>query len=301
MRKVVIGTRGSALALKQTDLAAEALKTLDPALEVEVRVIQTHGDINQQPIPLDTIGKGWFTKEIEGALLKGEIDLAVHSLKDMAEEMPQGLIIGAYLSREDARDALVTKHGEPLELLKPGAIVGTDSARRQVQMLGLRPDLTMESLRGNVPTRLEKLDTGEYDAIILAAAGLKRLGLESRITRYFEPTEMTPAPGQGTLAVQVAEKNEYLRALLTRINDPNTSRAAHIERSFSRVMGGGCKSPTGAYAFRTGAECCFIGMIADGAEIVRKEARAPWEKSTGLGEELAAQLLSQRKNHGPQV
>ena len=119
------------MALKQTSLAAEVLKALDPALEVEVRVIQTHGDINQQPIPLDTIGKGWFTKEIESALLKGEIDLAVHSLKDMAEEMPQRLIIGAYLPREDARDTLITKHGEPLEHLQPGATVGTDSARRQ--------------------------------------------------------------------------------------------------------------------------------------------------------------------------
>jgi hydroxymethylbilane synthase len=295
MSRLVIGTRGSALALKQTDIVAQALRTADPSVEVEVRVIQTQGDTNQQPIPLDTIGKGWFTKEIEQALLSHEIDLAVHSLKDMAEDMLEGLSMGAYLPREDARDVLISKHGESLEALKPGAIIGTDSARRCVQILGLRPDLRVESLRGNVPTRLEKLTTGNYDAIVLAAAGLKRLGLEEKITRYFSVDEMTPAPGQGTLAVQARTDNGALNDLLTRITDRDAAQVSRIERSFSATVGGGCKAPTGAYATHEGENCVLTAMIVgtDG-RIIRDQVRVPWSKSDALGETLARKLLVAR-------
>ena len=297
-RKIVIGTRGSVLALKQTDIVAAALKAARPSFAIEVRVIETHGDVNQQPIPLDTIGKGWFTKEIESALLDGTIDLAVHSLKDMAEEMPAGLMIGAYLPREDARDALITKRGEPLEKLKPSARIGTDSIRRQIQMRALRPGVQMESLRGNVPSRVEKLASGTYDAIILAAAGLIRLGLTDRITHYFGPHEMTPAPGQGVLAVQGRTSDEALAHVLHAINDPDTERAARIERTFSRVMGGGCKAPTGAHAFRDGEECRFIGMTVDtDGRVVREETRAPWGACDDLGEKLAQKLLHDRERH----
>lgn len=292
-KKITIGTRGSALALKQADIVARALIEADPSLSVAVQVIETHGDTNHAPIPLDTIGKGWFTKEIETALLHNKIDLAVHSLKDMADEMPEGLTIGAYLPREDARDVLVTKKGEPLDELRLGAVVGTDSARRQVQMLALRPDVRMQSLRGNVPTRLEKLASENYDAIILASAGLKRLGLEGRITRYFEPHEMTPAPGQGTLAVQSRENDARLRDVLARINDPDSAQAARIERSFSLVTGGGCKAPTGAYAYREGDECCFVVMIVtESGRILRDTIRVPWRESENLGEVIAGKLLS---------
>lgn len=292
-RTIVIGTRGSALARVQADITARALAAADPLVRAQVRVIETRGDIDQRPIPLDTIGKGWFTQEIETALSDGTIDLAVHSLKDMAEEMPQGLCIGAYLPREDARDALVTKNGEALEDLRQGAIIGTDSARRQVQMLALRPDVRMESLRGNVPTRLEKLAAQNYDAIIVAAAGLKRLGLEAHITRYFDIHEMTPAPGQGTLALQARVGDAALAHLLEQINDPDAARAAHIERSFSKAMGGGCKSPTGAYAFRQESECVLLGMReTDDKKVLREEMRAPWEHSEDLGERLARTLLS---------
>jgi hydroxymethylbilane synthase len=298
-KTLIIGTRGSALALVQADIVVRALKAADPSCNTEVRVITTRGDVNQNPIPLDTIGKGWFTGEIEQALMEGEIDMAVHSLKDMGEDMPPGLSILAYLPREDARDALITKRGEALEDLPQGAIVGTDSARRQAQMLALRPDLRMESLRGNVPTRLEKLSSQNYDAVILAAAGLKRLGLEARITRYFEPDEMTPAPGQGILALQAREDNATLARLLSLINDPAAARAAHIERSFSKVMGGGCKSPTGAYAWRDGEVCRLIGMTLDTEEkILREEIEAPWDKSDAIGEELAHRLLRERVPHG---
>jgi hydroxymethylbilane synthase len=151
----------------------------------------------------------------------------------------------------------------------------------------------MQSIRGNVPTRLEKLDSQNYDAIVLAAAGLKRLGIEDRITRYFEPHEMTPAPGQGILALQIQESNTGLQALLARINDPDVAQVAHIERFFSRAVGGGCKSPVGAYAFRDGDICRFIGMRQDASlRIIRKEVSAPWSNSTTLGEELAKEVLS---------
>ena len=287
--RIVIGTRGSALALKQTEIIKSAIQAVNPALAIEVRVIETHGDINQNPIPLDTVGKGWFTEEIENALLSGEIDLAVHSLKDMADDMPEGLHIGAYLPREDASDVLITKDGGSLS---QGAVVGTDSSRRQIQMKALRPDVIMKSMRGNVPTRLQKLESEPYDAVILAAAGLKRLNLAHRITQYFEPHEMTPAPGQGILAIQAKAGNKELEKLLAAINDADAAHVARIERSFSKTMGGGCKSPTGAYAFRDGDECVLIGMRADSESNIRRdEMRAPWGANEKLGETLALKLL----------
>ncbi len=291
-KQIVIGTRGSALALKQTEITANALRAINPSLAIEIRVIQTRGDINQNPIPLDTVGKGWFTEEIEYALLNGAIDLAVHSLKDMADDMPAGLSLGAYLPREDARDVLITKHGETLGELPRNPVIGTDSARRQIQMKTLRSDAVMRSMRGNVPTRLEKLASEPYDAIVLAAAGLIRLGLEKRIACYFEPNEMTPAPGQGILAIQMKDGQSELQGLLTAITDEATAHIARVERSFSRAMGGGCKSPTGAYAYREGDRCHLIGMRADSElKIVRREISAPWNASGSLGEALAKDLL----------
>lgn len=297
-KKIIIGTRGSALALIQTDIVGKTLVAADPSLTIEVRVITTHGDINQKPIPLDTVGKGWFTKEIESALLEGTIDLAVHSLKDMAEDMPDGLMIGAYLPREDARDALITKRGESLEKLKRGAVVGTDSARRQIQMRALRPDVQMKSLRGNVQKRLEKLSSEPYDAIILAAAGLKRLGSADRITRYFDFNEMTPSPGQGILAVQVRKNDSTLRKFLKTASDSDAALAARTERSFSRMMGGGCKSPTGAYASPDGKGWRLIGMTEDAdGKILRDEMRASKKEAAKLGEKLAKKMLRARKRH----
>ena len=295
-KTLAIGTRGSALALKQADIVSEALKTSDPSIITEVKIIKTHGDEHQKdPIPLDTIGKGWFTKEIEVELLEGTIDLAVHSLKDMAGDMPQELVVEAYLPREDARDVLVTKHGEPLEKLRKGAVVGTDSIRRQVQMKALRPDVVMKSIRGNVPNRIEKMATDGYDAVILAAAGLIRLGLEKKIAHYFEPDEMTPAPGQGIVAVQIKKGNVWLKEALDKINGADAAQAAKIERSFSETMGGGCKSPVGAYAVREGDECRLVGMVAteDGSRIFRQEMRAAWNKSADIGTKLAKQLLKE--------
>ena len=308
-RKIVIGTRGSELALVQANIVSRALNAVDPALVIEIRIITTSGDVNQNPISATVNGKGWFTKEIENELLAGTIDIAVNSLKDVGEKQPEGLKLTAYLSREDARDALITKNGESLEKLFQSAIVGTDSPRRQVQMLALRPDFQMKSLRGNVPTRLKKLDgtfvdkdisnkserPEKYDAIILAVAGLKRLGLEKRITRIFEPYEMTPAPGQGILALQIKSSDIVMEEILSQINDPDTMKVAHIERSFSRETGAGCKSPTGAYAFRDGDNCRLIAMIdsGDGLNMVRGEMVLPWNSCEKLGELLAKKLLAE--------
>ncbi len=296
--RLVAGTRGSRLALIQVEIVAAELKKIDPSVQVEVKVIKTTGDINQKPIPLDTIGKGWFTHEIEDELLNGEIDFAVHSLKDLTEEQPEGLVLAAFPPREDARDVLVTKNGQPLDKLGVGAIIGTDSTRRQAQMLALRPDVHMKSVRGAVPTRIEKLYNEDYDAVILALAGLKRLGLEDKIAHIFEPDEMTPAPGQGTLAVQINKNNSVLWDLLQQINDSDAAHAAMLERSFSREAGGGCKSPSGAYAWREGNLWHMIGMLAaeDNKRIERAEMTAPLERSDELGVELAEILLA--KLHG---
>lgn len=291
--KIVIGTRGSALARVQADMAAKTLKDADASLEIEIRIVETTGDVNQAPIPLDANGKGWFTKEIEEELLAEKIDIAVHSLKDVADEMPAGLVLAAYLPREDARDVLVTKDGQTLEALKAGARVGTDSARRKVQLLALRSDLNIESVRGNVPTRLAKLDAGEYDAVVLAAAGLKRLGLQGRITRYFEQSEMTSAPGQGIMAIQARARDADLLALLAKINDAEAAHAAHIERAFSHALGGGCKSPTGAYASREGESMRLVGMTQGvNGVLIRGESSAPIASSEHLGDQLAQELLA---------
>lgn len=292
---MILGTRGSSLALIQTDITAAALKAIDPALEVEIKIIETQGDSNFSPIPLDTVGKGWFTKEIEQSLIDGTIDLAVHSLKDLEVEGPLGLVINTFLSREDPRDVLVTKNGEPLEKLSPGAVVGTDSIRRKVQLLAMRPDLKVESVRGNVPTRLSKLDAGSYDALVLAAAGLLRLNMKERIAQYFEPNEMTPAPGQGTLAVQSRADDAAVQSLLSRINDERAARAAIIERAFSKTVGGGCKAPVGAHVWEENGTVYCIGMLAQSDDsIVRDTASAPLGACDTLGADLAKKLLSLR-------
>ncbi|MDO8518009.1 MAG: hydroxymethylbilane synthase [bacterium] len=289
---LTIGTRGSDLALKQADITKRALLRAEPALEIEIQIIKTEGDTNQSPIPLDVVGKGWFTKEIEQALLGGAIDIATHSLKDLPESLSPGLHIGAYLEREDARDVLVSNNNRILDALPRGAVIGTDSLRRKVQILALRSDLVVVSIRGNVPTRIQKLASGDYDALVLASAGLKRLGMEDTITQYFEVGDMTPAPGQGTLALETKVGGAELQKLLTAIQDTDAAEASNIERSYSLAMGGGCKSPTGAYAFREGDQWVLLGMRADSSmRIVREEMRAPLGESAQLGEMLAKKLL----------
>lgn len=295
--RIIIGTRGSELARMQTEIIRKKLLAVEPRLTIEIKVIKTEGDKNLSPIPLDTVGKGWFTKEIENELLYGTIDLAVHSLKDLPEELPVGLHIGSYPAREDARDVLVSNGNVSLKYLPPNARVGTDSSRRRVQVLALRPDLKVDSMRGNVPTRIQKLETDGYDAAILAAAGLKRLGLDHRIAQYFAIDEITPAPGQGILAVEVrskvTSKDEPMLSLISKINDPTAELAARVERAFSKRVGGGCKEPVGAYMEIKGKQFTFFGMIApeDGSRVLRDMTRGNLEDAIPLAEKLGDALV----------
>ncbi len=270
-RKIIIGTRGSKLALQQADIVSRAIHKFHPDCHVEIKIIKTEGDTNQNPIPLDTVGKGWFTKEIEKELLESCIDVAVHSLKDLPELLPPGLHISSYLDREDPRDVLISRENKVLSELEFGAVIGTDSIRRKVQILALRADLVVESIRGNVLTRLEKLDAGMYDAVVLAAAGIKRLGVEDRIAQYFTATEVMPAPGQGILAVETREEDMTINTLMKEIGDSKATFAAIAERSFSHAIGGGCKTPVGACAHLKGDRLTLEGMFSSGAGHIRYE------------------------------
>lgn len=290
--KITIGTRGSDLALKQSEIVKEKILALVKNLEVEIKIIKTEGDVNQSPIPLDVVGKGWFTKEIENELLKKEIDIAVHSLKDLPEKLPKGLCLKAYSEREDPRDCLVSKDNLKLKDLPKGARVGTDSLRRKVQVLAMRPNLDVKSIRGNVPTRIKKMDEGQFDAVILAVAGLKRLGLEERIAQYFDIDEITPAPGQGILAVEVRENDRGVGEIVSGINQKQVERAAEIERKFSSIIGGGCKAPVGAYAVCDGDDCRLSVMVAkDGnSPIFRKNISFSYRDAKPKLKKLALEL-----------
>ena len=293
IHKLTIGTRGSRLALKQTDLAVQALKSQNPLLEINIKTIVTKGDKNQSPIPLDTIGKAWFTEEIEQALLSGEIDLAVHSLKDLPPEVPKGLLTAAILERDDPRDVLVAKSATSLAQLPKDAIIGTDSIRRKAELLRYRPDLVVKSVRGNVDTRLNKLQVENYDALIIAAAGLSRLDLLQVVTEFLDPSDFVPAVGQGVIAVEACQDQPDLWRLIKKIQDEPTLVAVAAEQMFSQVIGGGCKLPVGCYA-RLEAGMVFIhGMLGsiDALTIVTRSVSGPEARAISLAEQLAKDLL----------
>jgi hydroxymethylbilane synthase len=297
IKKITIGARGSKLSLIQTDIVKEKLQAVLPDTEIVVKVITTKGDKNMSPVPLDSVGKGWFTKEIDKELAEGDIDLAVHSLKDLPEKLADGLIIGAIPEREDAREALVSRNNLSLEQLPSGAKIGTDSTRRKIQILQRRKDVVVESIRGNVNRRLEKLDNGEYDAIFLAVAGLKRLGLTDRITQYFSETDFIPSPGQGALAVVVAEKNTELVDILRKINHQPTITAVEAERALSKAMGGGCKTPIGAYAECKEETIYLSGLVGslDATHVIKDTMEGNTSNAAAVGEALATKLLTQSK------
>ena len=289
---IIIGTRGSDLALAQTDIVKKLVTSLDPSITVEIKVIKTEGDKNMAPIPTDVVGKGWFTKEIEKALLTREIDLAEHSLKDLGEVLPEGLIISAIPARGDVRDVLVSKNNIQVKDLPEGAIIGTDSARRKVLLLQMRTDLQVESVRGNVNTRLRKLQEEDYDALVLAAAGLQRLGMEDIITEYFDPFEFIPAPGQGAIAIQTRSSDTELNRLLVKINDTKTELETIAERLFTKAMGGGCKLPVGAYAVIEGDQLKLYGMVAeeDGSYFRKGSITGKAKDVEKLGKDLVLRL-----------
>ena len=295
---LVIGSRGSKLALWQTEWVRAQLLALYSRLEVRVEVIKTSGDVLKDA-PLSAIGgRGVFTKEIEDALLEGRVDLAVHSLKDLPTTQPAGLLIAAVPQREDARDALVLPasrgRAEDASLLSlpEGAVVGTSSLRRLAQLKHLRPDLGIKDLRGNVDTRLRKLDAGGYDAIILAAAGLRRLGLEERISAPLPAHEMLPAVGQGALAVETRVDDAAVIELLKPLDHELTRAACAAERALLRSLGGGCQLPIAAHAFRRGNSLRVEGLVAglSGDTIVRDQIEGEMAEAQHLGETLARQL-----------
>ncbi len=285
---LVIASRGSQLALWQARWVQQRLA--DMGRESRIEIIKTTGD-KITDVPLAKVGtKGLFTKEIEEALLDGRADLAVHSLKDLPTELPAGLVLAAVPEREDPRDALV---GKKLSELPEGAKVGTSSLRRAAQLRKLRPDLTVESVRGNLDTRLRKLDEGLYDAILLAAAGLKRLGWAGRIAEVLPADVMCSAVGQGALAIETRAEGlgyEACRAL----DDPATHRAVDAERGVLRALGGGCQVPIGAHAVVTGGRIELTAVVAspDGAELIRGECQGSAVDAERIGRELGEDLLN---------
>ena len=294
-RTLVVGTRGSRLALRQTGIVVAALRAASPGLEVEVREVRTEGD-RRPDEPLANIGgQGVFVKELERALSSQEIDLAVHSAKDIPAELSEGLVLAAFPQRGDARDALVTRNGATLSELPQGARVGTGSARRAVQVLAMRPDLQCQDIRGNVDTRIRKVDEAQYDAAVLAVAGLERLGLLERASEVFEPDVMLPAVGQGALAVEAREDDREVIDVLRAIDDRDTRAAVEAERAFLQRLGGGCRLPFGALAQVEGEELHMRGFISDGAGLrtLRSALRGPVDAPEELGVRLVEALLAQ--------
>jgi hydroxymethylbilane synthase len=295
-RALRLGTRGSELALWQARHVAQRIAALPDAPPVEVVVLKTSGDLLSD-VPLSQIpGKGIFTAEIERALAAGEIDLAVHSLKDLATEMPDGLTLAAVLSREDPRDALVVRagRGRSLDDLPRRARVGTSSLRRQAFVRRWRDDLELASLRGNVPTRLRRLDEGRFDAIVLAAAGLERLGLTERISRTLPVDRFAPAVGQGALAVQVRAGDRTARDLVAALDDPAARAATTAERALLHRLGGGCQLPLGALAKVDGGALELAATVCsrDGARALDGSASGSARDAAAIGEHLADELLS---------
>ncbi|HLG96771.1 MAG TPA: hydroxymethylbilane synthase [Bryobacteraceae bacterium] len=286
---LTIGSRGSQLALWQARWIQARLQTF--GVESRIEVIHTTGD-KITDVALSKVGtKGLFTKEIEEALLNGSIDLAVHSLKDMPTELPAGLILAAIPAREDPRDALI---GGKLDNLKRGAHVGTSSLRRSAQLRAIRPDLEISDVRGNLDTRLRKLDEGRYHAILLASAGLRRLGWENRITELLHPDVMCPAVGQGALAVETRDDSGEARAICRRLDHAETRAAVTAERAVLAALGGGCQVPIGAYATLEGASIRIRSIIVspNGEQVIRKEASGQAADAASLGRRLGDELLA---------
>ena len=289
-----IATRKSPLALWQAEHAAERLRQAHPGLTVEVVPMTTRGD-RILDVPLAKVGgKGLFVKELEQGLLDGSADIAVHSMKDVPVDLPEGLHLPVVLTREDPRDAFVSVRYQRLDDLPQGAVVGTSSLRRQVQLLERRPDLRIESLRGNVGTRLEKVDRGVYDAIVLASAGLKRLGAAERIREAISPDVLLPAIGQGAIGVECRQGDARVEALIAVLHDPETAVRVQAERALNARLAGGCQVPIAGHAELDGDRVRLRGLVGrpDGSFVVRGSVAGPRAAARALGETLAEDLLA---------
>ena len=293
MRTIGIATRKSPLAMWQADHVAAAIVRHCPALKVKLLPMSTHGDEILDRSLAKISGKGLFVKELEQALLSNEADLAVHSMKDVPAEMPDGLGIVAIMERADPRDALVSDRADRISQLAEGAAVGTSSLRRQCQLLHLRPDLDIQPLRGNVETRLKRIDEGRFQAIILAVAGLKRLGLEHRITARIEPDEMLPAVGQGAIGIQCRLDDTELIENLAALNHADTKTRVDAERGFSRRLGGSCQSPIAGHAVLDGDALVLTGRVGlpDGSLIIEGSRAGARKDAQNIGVALAEELL----------
>ena len=283
-KHVVIGSRGSILALAQANLVKNSLEANYPDLTFEIKEIVTSGDkdLKSNWENSNASLKSFFTKEIEQELLDGQIDIAVHSMKDMPAVSPKGLICGAIPDREDARDVLISKNGF-LVTLPQGAKIGTSSLRRIMNLKAIRPDFEIKHLRGNIHTRLKKLETEDYDAIILAAAGLKRTGMADKITEYLSGEAFPPAPAQGVLYIQCRENDEEIKGILKSIHNEDIAKIVEIEREFSKIFDGGCHTPMGCYSQVDEDKIKFIGAYShDG-----KQIRVVIEDDLAKGKEIA--------------
>lgn len=292
MSALRIATRGSKLALIQAELAAAKLRAVHPLLEIELMTITTAGDRDQStPLP-EGEKAGWFTSAIQEALLREDADVAVHSYKDLPTKRPEGLTIAAVPVREDPRDAFVSRERAGLRTLPRGAVVGTSSPRRTAQLLELRPDLDVRPIRGNVDTRIAKVEAGEFDGAVLALAGLRRLGLEARADEVFGFEEMLPAPAQGALALECRTADTATRALLAAVDDPALRQVVTAERMFLATIDGGCSFPAAAYAEHFGTTLKLNALLATGGRIVRSKMAGPAETAGGLGRQLAEELMT---------
>jgi len=290
---IKIGTRGSSLALTQTNFVAERIMREIPQANIEICIIKTSGDIMQDVSLLQIGGKGVFVKEIEDALLAGSIDLAVHSMKDVPTEIPSGLTFAAVLPREDVRDVLVSRGNRKIEQMRKGAKIGTGSLRRASQLLAMLPDLEIVSLRGNLDTRLKKIETENLDGVIVAAAGVKRMGLTGKITQYLPVEIMLPAVGQGALGLEIRDNDSRLKEILARLNHAPAYTEVAAERSFLRHLGGGCRLPIAALGKQEGDKLSLEGLVAAprGSGIIRDKVQGTAAGVEELGKKLADMIL----------
>lgn len=293
MRKIIVGSRRSKLAMTQTNWVIDQLKKIGAPFTFDLKEIVTKGDEILNVTLSKVGGKGLFVKEIEQAMLNKEIDIAVHSMKDMPAVLPDGLVIGTIPEREDPRDVLISKENRSLRDLPAGAIVGTSSLRRKAQILNIRPDLEIKWIRGNIDTRLKKLETEEYDAIILAAAGLSRMGWKAEVvSEYLEPSDCIPAVGQGALAIECRKDDEEILQWLAKLNCPKTNRAVQAERAFLNKIGGSCQVPVGGYAVINDEDDVVLNafVASDNGKTIFKETVVGKDAVT-VGEEAGERLM----------